>query len=266
MNEAFGVKGSVYHLEQRKQHKQDPTDPLVHIRDFDSYDVEFSPSGPVLLETWYTRSCSVHRRTRFEYNEAGRLIHTVSFDGAGSELGSSEHTYPESKCIWVNRDSRGVITSHGVDNYSGTHLLSTFTFDNENRLKRVKRFEYSNDRLVKSDSLRNLPDGTVYERWLTDYDSEGRIHSTYGLKGDGSPLGDGKYLYEYDQEGRRSKTWTFSEFGDDNIATKVTIYEYVNDEIGNWIERHECHRWRDDSYKSRSLTTRTLTYYQNRSR
>jgi len=29
----------------------------------------------------------------------------------------------------------------------------------------------------------------------------------------------------------------------DNIATNVTIYEYVNDEVGNWIERdlHRAH-------------------------
>jgi hypothetical protein len=45
------------------------------------------------------------------------------------------------------------------------------------------------------------------------------------------------YLYEYDQEGRRSKTGTFNEFGDDNIATNVTIYECANDEVGNWIQR-----------------------------
>jgi hypothetical protein len=94
--------------------------------------LNFPALGKVLLKTLYTCSGSVHRRTRFEYYEAGRLIHTVSLDGAGNGLGSSELTYPESKCIWVNRDSRGVITSHGIDNYSGTQLLSTSTFDNEN--------------------------------------------------------------------------------------------------------------------------------------
>ena len=96
--------------------------------------------------------------------------------------------------------------------------------------------------------------------------SEGRIHKTYGLKADGSPPGDGKYLYKYDQEGRRSKIWTFNEFGHDNIATNVTIYEYVNDDIGNWLERHEYHLWRDDSYQSKRLTTRTLTYYEDNPR
>jgi hypothetical protein len=261
MNETFEFKGSVCKLEQRKQRKQDPQDPLAHVHDLDSFDVEFSPSGQLVLKTSYTQSGSVHRCTRFEYNEAGRVVRTASVDGVGNKLGSSELTYAESKCIWVNRDALGAVANHGIDEYGGKHLLSTSSFDNENRLRRLKTFEYSGGRLVKSDSLYYLPDGAVYERWLADYDPEGRIHKTYGLKADGSPLGDGKYLYEYDQEGRRSKTWTFSEFGDDNIATNVTIYEYVNDEIGNWIVRHEHHLWRDDSYQSKRLTTRTLTYY-----
>ena len=260
MNEAFEVKGGVRKLEQRKQRKQDAHDPLKHTPDFASFDAESSPSGQLVLETRYTRGGSVHRCTRFEYDEAGRLVRTASVDGDGNKLGSSELSYAESKCIWVNRDALGVVANHGVDDYSGKHVLSTATFDNENRPRRVKTFEYSGDRLVKSESLYYLLDGTVCEHWLADYDSE-ESHKTYGLKADGSPLGDGKYLYEYDQEGRRSKIWTFNEFGHDNIATNVTIYEYVNDDIGNWLERHEYHLWRDDSYQSKRLTTRTLTYY-----
>lgn len=261
MNEAFGVKGSIHKLEQHKQRKQDPRDRLKHVLDPDSFDVEFSPSGKVVVETSYMRNGSVHRCTRFEYDETGRLIRTTSVDGTGNKLGSSELTYVESKCIWVNCDAGGMVSNHGVDDYSGSRLISTSIFDKDNSLKRVKNFEYSDNKLVKSDSLYYLPDGNAYERWLTDYDSEERIHRTYGLKADGSPLGDGKYLYEYNQEGRRTKIWTFNEFGDDNTATAVTTYEYVDDKVGNWIERREYHLWRDDPYQSKCLTTRTLTYY-----
>jgi hypothetical protein len=41
----------------------------------------------------------------------------------------------------------------------------------------------------------------------------------------------------------------------------VTIYEYVTDDVGNWIERREFHRWRNDSYHSKGIATRKLTYY-----
>ena len=68
MNEAFEVRGSVCKLEQRKQRKQDPDDPLCCTQDLHTYDVEFSPSGKVLLETSYTHSGLVHRRIRFDYD------------------------------------------------------------------------------------------------------------------------------------------------------------------------------------------------------
>jgi hypothetical protein len=268
MNETFRVKGSVRKLEQRNQSKQHLMDRLGHHPDRESYDVEFSPSGQVLLETSYTYSGSVYRRTRFEYGEAGRLIRKLSFDGAGADLWSSEHTYTESRCIRVNRDSQGVITSHGVDDYIGNDLmLSTTTFCNWNNLKNwnilksVKRFEYAGGSLVKSELLDYLLDGTGSGRRLEEYDSEGRIHKTYGLKADGSPLGDGRYKYKYDHQGRCITTWAFNE--GDNVATSATIYEYVDDEVGNWTERHEFHLWRDNSCQIKRLTIRTITYYKD---
>jgi hypothetical protein len=75
-----------------------------------------------------------------------------------------------------------------------------------------------------------------------------------------SPRVPGKFLHEYDEEGRLGKLWTFSEFGEDDIASSVTIYEYVTDDVGNWIERREFHRWRNDSYHSKGIA-RKLTYY-----
>src|SRR5271169_1915394 len=39
-------------------------------------------------------------------------------------------------------------------------------------------------------------------------------------------------------------------------AEPAHIYEYVTDDVGNWIERREFHRWRNDSYQSKGITTR----------
>jgi hypothetical protein len=38
----------------------------------------------------------------------------------------------------VNRDALGVVANHGIDEYSGKDLLSTSSFDDENRPRRVK--------------------------------------------------------------------------------------------------------------------------------
>lgn len=262
MNHAFGIKGSVRKLEQRKHHKQNAIADLAHLRDFHSYDLEFSRSGQLLQETSYKLGGSFDCITRFDYNELGKIIHTEQFDGKGRRDGSSQFIYSDSKCIWVNRDSQDVITSNGIDQYQDSLLLSASTFNAEDKLRRLKTFEYSNQKLLKSKSQYYLPDGTANECWHTEYDSEGRIFLTFCLKEDGSPLGNGKYLYEYDSDGRESKVWTFSEFGDDKTATSLAMYKYINDDAGNWIERHECHMWRADSRQSRSLTTRTIAYFE----
>jgi hypothetical protein len=260
MNENYSVKGCVRRLEQRKQSRLD-SEPLNQTLDLWSFDVEFSLSGQVLQKTSYTYGGTVYRSTHFEYDEAGRLIRTASFDSRGAGLASSELAYTEGKCTWINRDAMGVVSSRGVDEYNGEHLILVSSFDGQDRPKTVKSLEYLDNKLAKSESQYYLPDGAMYERWLTGYDSQGRVLRTQGLKADGSPLGDGKYLREYDEEGRISRVWTFSEFGEDNIASRVTIYQYVNDDRGNWIERSEFHLWRNDSYQSKTTTTRKLTYY-----
>src|SRR5271170_4728459 len=89
MNEKYGIKGCVHRLEQRRQSRFD-SEPLNETPDHNSFDVEFSRSGQVLQETSYTYGGAVFRSTRFEYDEAERLILTASFDSTGAESGCSE--------------------------------------------------------------------------------------------------------------------------------------------------------------------------------
>jgi len=99
------------------------------------------------------------------------------------------------------------------------------------------------------------------EQCLSAYDSEGRIAETYGLDRDAEPLGDGKYKFEYDSEGRTSRIWTFDDLAPDGHASGLKIYEYATDEAGNWIERRDFHQSRNDSKWSMKTTTRKLEYY-----
>jgi hypothetical protein len=260
MDEKYGIKGSVHKLEQRKQRISD-SDPLYKTPNISDYDLEFSPTGQVLEKTSYTYGGAVYQSMRYEYDDAGRVVRRRTFDSTGAEMALSELVYSQAKCSWVNRDAAGTITSRGLDEYKGENLVLASSYDPQDKRRTLKTFDYSSNRLTSSDSRYFLPDGTLYERWLSDYDSEGRIIRTHGLKADGSPLGDGKYSYEYNDEGRKSKVWTFNEFDDDEVASGVTIYEYLNDERGNWIERREFHMWRNDSYQSKTITSRNLTYF-----
>jgi hypothetical protein len=259
MNEEYGVKGPLIRLVQREQQKFS-NDRFVQTPNHLNFDLDFSDTGLVSRKTLYTYAETVFRVSEFEYDDLGRLTRTVDFDGTGVKIGSSELVYSEGRCAWTDRDGAEIKTGQGVEEYDGERLICISTFDSPGTPRTKKTFEYSNSRLVKSDSRYYLPTGALNERWLTDYDSEGRVAKTYGLNPDGSPLGDGKYSYEYDERGRRAKVWTYNEFDDGTTPSSVSLYEYVDDELGNWIEQRKCHIWRNDSYESRTITTRKLTY------
>jgi len=260
MNEKYDINGHVLRLVQRK-HQKFSSDRLVHTPDHCSFDLDFSVNGQVSRKTLYTYGEAVFRSTQFEYDTSGRLTRTDDFNGEGLKIGTSEFVYSEGQCARTERDAAGIITGRGLDEYDGPLLIRISSFDSRDMPRRIKVFEYSNNRLAKSDSRYYLPDGALSERCLTDYDSEGRVARTYGLKADGSPLGDGKYRYQYDGMGRRAKVWTYNEFDGSDTASSVTIYEYVDDELGNWIEQRERDLWRNDSHGSKTITTRKLTYH-----
>lgn len=259
MNEEYGIKGPLVRLVQREQQNLS-NDRLIQTPNHNSFDLDFSNTGLITRKTLYTYGETVFRVTEFEYDDSGRLTRTEDFDATGTKIGSSELVFSQGACAWTDRDGVGVMTGRGVEDYDGERLISVSTFDSRGTPRTNKTFEYSNNRLAKSDSRYHLPNGALTERWLTDYDSEGRAARTYGLNADGSPRGDGKYRYEYDERGRCGKVWTYNEFDDSTTPSGVSIYEYVDDELGNWIEQRKRHMSRNDSYESTTITTRKLTY------
>lgn len=258
MNDKYDVKGRVHKLEQRKVWNIG----LDHVPNPDSFDVEFSPSGQVLRKTTYNMAGTIIGSVHFLYNDFGKISRSLEFDGARKQIHSNDFVHQtDGNRVITASETDGKFAGRTIEVYEGNLLLSFRSYDANNLLKREKTFQYTGSKLQTSDSQYYVPDGALYERWLTDYDFEGRIRRTHGLKADGSPLGDGKYLYEYDGEGRVSKVWTFNEFGDDDTATSVTIHEYANDDFGNWVECREFHLRRNDSYQSKTTTTRKLAYY-----
>jgi hypothetical protein len=235
---------------------------LEHLPNRDSFDVEFSPAGQILRLTTYNMAGAVIGSEHFEYNNSGKMSRSLEFDSTGHQIHSNDFVHQtQGNQVITTNETEGKFAGRTVEVYEGNLLLSFVWYDGDDRLKREKTFQYAGSGLQTSDSRYYLPDGTLVEQWLSSYDSEGRIHRTHGLKAEGSPLGDGKYLYEYNGEGRVSRVWTFREFDDNNTASSVTIHEYVNDDFGNWIERREFHLRRNDSYQSKTTTTRKLAYF-----
>ncbi len=264
MNETYGVKGRAHKLEQRKARAFSLSElpSLAGLRNLDSFDAEFAPSGQILRITNYNMAGNLIEAEHFVYDASGRTIRCIESDETGRETSLTDFVYEsEGRRIVTTRKPSGELLGRIVEEYERGPLTLFSAYDHNGQLKREKSFQYAGSKLHGSDSRYYLPDGTLYEQWISAYDSQGRIASTYGLNAEGKPLGDGKYTYEYDDEGRKSGVWSFNEFTDDNVANAIRIYEYKADSAGNWIERREFHQWRGDSHWTKQVTTRNLTYY-----
>jgi len=258
MNDEYQVKGRVRRLEQRKVWNVG----LEHLPNHDSFDVEFSSSGKILLLTSYNMAGVVTGSEQFFYDDGGKLACSLEFNSKGGQTRKTTflHQTDENRGI-TSSEVDGKFAGRVVEVHDGRLLLSWTSYDCNNLLLKEKIFKYDGNTLQTSESRFYLPDGSLNERWLSAYDAEGRIAETYGLNRDAQPLGDGKYKYEYDSEGRTSRLWTFNDLAPDGNASGLKIYEYTTDEAGNWIERRDFHKSRSDLKWSMKTTTRKLEYY-----
>ena len=96
MTEDRGLKGRVHKLEQRKNWNF-PQGILSHVLNRDSFDLEFSTTGQVLVKTSYTYRGIVHRLTRFRYDGAGQVIRSEEFDAKGNQTQTSEFDHTEQR-------------------------------------------------------------------------------------------------------------------------------------------------------------------------
>ena len=258
MREKYGVKGPVRRIEQRRFLDIG----LPDLPDHESFDVEYSPSGKTLQLTRFNMAGNAIASEQLLCDGSDEVYHVVKFDGAGKPTrGIDLGRRIDGNRITTVTESDGKFDGRTVEIFDGALLLSFASYDENDRLKMEKTFQYSGGKLQTSESSYYIPDSTLIEKWLSTYDSKARIAKTYGLKTDGTPLGDGKYKYEYDLEGRESRIWTLDEFDPEERPLSINIYEYENDESGNWIERRDFHQSHSDTKWFTQKTTRKLGYY-----
>jgi hypothetical protein len=258
MIENYDVKGSVHTLEQRRPWNYG----LDHLPNRQSFDLEFSPTGQILKHTSYTNSEGIYRSSRFTYDGRGRLTRIVEFDDAGKEPRVSNFAYSLRKRTCTTRNAAGIVTGLDVDEYDENKLLTLLgTYDADGKPKRLKSFKYSDGKIVEAVSKFYVPDGSLIEISISRFDSLGRIIEAFGLKPDGKPTGDGRYVYEYDGEGRKQKILSYNDLDDTDVPNSIRGLAYKCDEHGNWTERSEYYRSRSDSDWTKRMTTRKLTYY-----
>jgi hypothetical protein len=261
MLRTFQLKGRVRNLKQRRQHNLnfDTIDP----QDVESFDLEFSPMGQLVRETQYTFRGSVHRTDCLDYDEAGKHVRTISYDSFGREADVTDHDYDESgKSITsTTHDIKRRVFRRSVYLYSGERLSTELIYEANVALRRQKDYRYEGGKLSQTVSRYFNPDGTVREEQIASFGGEGRILFAYGLTASGKPLGDGKYLYEYDAEGRESRRIALDEFDAEKPAKCEEVSDYSSDELGNWVRRCSRSKWLGDSDWTETITLRTIEYY-----
>jgi hypothetical protein len=253
----YDVTGPVRRLTQRRERRTAlaSLDPLL---DFHSFQIEFSPDGLVLVNTRYRFDGAASDVERFAHGVRGRLIGTVKTDGAGAPLSSCILEYESDGKVSVTRNAKGEVICKHTSEFDGDKPMVLASLQADGTPLTRKEFEYRHGKLVASIGTYWGAGGVVSHRWVTQYDEFERILRTHGEKADGSPLGDGKYKYEYCDRGRLWKLWTFSDF--EQKAQSIETYTYLDDERCNWIERRGVHVWRSDNPKITTVTTRELRY------
>ena len=262
MHDNYDVQGQVRRIEQPVQNA-DHLKNFQHLRDFDSFDVEFSPSGQVVQQTNYTIGAKVHDSKTFIYGERGQIVRTLEFDGVGTQFRSTDFQYDnERRCVgWTTRDSSGILMRRCVQRYVGELLVCSATSDANGMPTRQEDFEHTGSNLAKSVCRFYGPDGSLHETWTSHHDAQGRLIETFGLTSKGNPLGDGRYTFEYGADGRKCKTWSFNDLSDDRVPNAVTVFEYKSDDVGNWVERRAFQRFRTSTRWAETVTNRKLAYF-----
>ncbi len=262
MNEDYEVKGRVRTLKQRREYL--PITPEIdRHQDRESFDIEFSREGLVQELTGYNYLGELDCREVSSYDPEQRLIRTLKYDSRGdlAAVMSYEHSDGGRRAEWSERSVAGNLLASGVEEYRGKELISIVRFRANGLPVFQKKFEYAEERLMRSVSLYYGFEGGVSERWISTYDSYGRLAETYGLKPDGDALGDGLYRYEYDAEGRKSRVLSFNDFSESDIPNHISEFIYRCDENGNWIERRELSAFKSDDCWNERVTSRAIVYY-----
>jgi hypothetical protein len=148
--------------------------------DLHTFDIEFSLSGNLISYTSYLNSGSTRAQTIYFYDETDKPLLAVNCDATGRYLSiSSVRRVRDAPWeYWTNPTSAGIVTGTTAYQYNAGLLISLWNYDEQDRTKNEKNFQYAGPKLFKSVSpYYDFPDGIV-ERCITTYDAHGRVSQT----------------------------------------------------------------------------------------
>jgi len=255
----YDVTGPVRALTQRRENLT-ALKSLGNSFDPEFYQIEFSVEGLVRAKTRFRGDGEVYDAERFEYDPTGRITRIVVADSAGQLISSTEFEYPANGKRGVTRNPNGVVIRTCADEFEADRPTVVSSFEADGTPMTRKEFEYRGGRLFRTVASYYAPNDVRFHRWISIFDDRERVQESHGEHVDGSPLGDGKYTYEYRDDGRLWKHSCLNEFTDE--VSSVETYSYSDDTRGNWVEKRGIRLWRNKDLPQSSLWTRELSYYE----
>ncbi len=143
MNETYGVKGRVHKLEQRKARAFSLSElpSLAGLRNLDSFDVEFSPSGQILKITNLNMAGNPIGPEHFAYDASGRTIRCIESDETGRETSTTEFDYQgEERCVETTRKKHWRVARANCESVRGKPLDLVFRARSQRSTEKRKVF------------------------------------------------------------------------------------------------------------------------------
>ena len=238
-------------------------------------------TGQVLRQERYAPRDTLHSRTTFEYDDAGRLVHVRSHDGDGVRLWRREYRYTASGDLEreISHGATGLIELVTAYQYAAGQLeqVTQYRFGTEvlwrriyrrdedgslswdlvgaegERIRQVRQRFDARQRPVLQQSFDQM--GAIWEEIRHRYEDGRHEVRRYGP---GAQLLE-QSLTRFDEWNNPVHQEVRRRDGENDAVSAVT-HEYRYDQNGNWVERSTVHFGEDGQVTRRIEAIRRIEY------
>ena len=237
-----------------------------------SWSAEYDTEGNMIKQIFYDESGAEESFDQWIYDERGLLVEEISRGDKYYTYEYDENGY-RTKAVHYDTDgSEDPSNSYIFENDENGNVIRRIGFDEKGNPKKYPaEYEYNSEGKETAAIIYN-EDGTLWERRERTYDSNGNILEMSTVSSDGTKTVDinylydkdgnpqevtaykkgevsDRYVYEYDENGNRTKEYAYDGYG-----TQISEETRTYDEAGNLIK---CVY---EDVKSGAKTTEEYTY------
>ncbi len=213
----------------------------------------FDKNEKVIENVQYERNGTLYEKNIYERNEDGVAQRAIKKNSSDELISYSTYEYDSNDNMIAVKtyDSDNNLTNIQLNEYdeNGNKIeMLLKSPESENGWKYVYKYNFENKKI---EQFRYKPDGSLKDRRTYTYDENGNENIEIMLKPDGSFT---KFVSEYDEmDNLTIQNW----FNEQNEKTHQTTFEYVYDEMKNWISKR-----RSSNGELGMVWERQIEYYE----